>query len=188
MKTRTLGNFVFALVIVMLAAGAAGAEYTWHSYGGHSYALTQCRQSWIASEAEAALAGGHLVTINDAAENTWLASTFANTYCEGLDGIQWGVLANIGYYLNGNSWSWISGETVTYTNHYASFPEGGTHAYLHVDGHPYAPTWNANWPHTEPEGTMPAYGIMEIVPEPSGLLALASGILGMAGILRRRAR
>ncbi len=188
MKRRALCSLVFTVAITLTVVGAASAQYTWHSFGGHKYALTLNQQSWVASEAEAVLAGGHLVTINDVDENTWLTSTFANTYCAGFSGNAWGALVNIGYQWNGGSWSWISGEPVTYTNHYGSFPEGGTHAYLHVNYHPAAGTWNANPPHTEPGGPYPGYGIIEVVPEPSGLIALASGLVGAMGIIRRRAR
>jgi hypothetical protein len=186
MKRRALCVFVLTIAITLLALGTAGAAYTWHTYGGHNYALTGSQQPWIANEAEAVQAGGHLVTINDAAENAWLTSTFANTYCVGYEGNPWGAAADIGYYWDGAAWSWISGEGVTYTNLYSSFPGGGSHSYLHVDNHPSAGTWNANPVHTEPGQPLPMYGIIEVVPEPSGLLALASGLMGIAGVIRRR--
>lgn len=46
---------------------------------GHWYRLTSEALSWHEAEAEAVAAGGHLVTINDAAENQWLVATFGGS-------------------------------------------------------------------------------------------------------------
>ena len=42
---------------------------------GHTYYLLT-QNTWTASEAEAVTLGGHLVTINDSAENDWVLNTF----------------------------------------------------------------------------------------------------------------
>src|SRR5438045_3064478 len=44
---------------------------------GHSYYLLETA-AWTASEAEAATVGGHLVTINDLAEEQWVYATFSS--------------------------------------------------------------------------------------------------------------
>src|SRR5262249_28963539 len=49
-----------------------------YSYGGHYYALTSSAENWAAAEAEAVARGGHLVTINSAAEQTFLKNAFAS--------------------------------------------------------------------------------------------------------------
>lgn len=61
-------------------------------------------------------------------------------------------------------------------------------AYLHVDGHWAADTWNANPPHTVEGGTMLAYGVVErlATPLPPALWLLGSA-LGLLGVARRRA-
>src|SRR5438105_7832060 len=52
---------------------------SWIAYGGHLYApltLGGGQWSWSQLEANAVALGGHLVTINDQAEEDWLLSTF----------------------------------------------------------------------------------------------------------------
>ena len=43
---------------------------------GHTYYLLE-KTTWVAAEAEAVALGGHLATVNDAAEDAWLFATFA---------------------------------------------------------------------------------------------------------------
>jgi hypothetical protein len=188
MNARALGTLLFVLVAIATVGGAVHADYTWHSYGGHNYALTQGQNTWVNNEAEAVALGGHLVAIESAEENAWVSSTFVNTYCVGHEGDMWGALVQIGYYLNpaSGNWGWISGAPVEYTNYYPGFPMGGTHGYLHTNSHPAPGTWNANPPHTEPGGNMLGFGVIEVVPEPSGLLALLSGAGGLLGLAVRR--
>ena len=49
------------------------------TYKGNRYQLTSGKKSWTAAQQEAQAAGGHLVTINDAAEQRWLNQTFGNS-------------------------------------------------------------------------------------------------------------
>ena len=158
----SLAAVVLGISAALLCPGAQ-AQHVWHEYHGHQYALSLSQKPWLENEAEAVGAGGHLVTINGADENAWLASTFAGAYCHGYQGDIWGAAAQIGYYLSASSgrWEWVSGQSVTYTNVHSSFPYGGTHAYLHVAPHPWAGTWNANPQHTEPGCGNPTWGIIE---------------------------
>ena len=45
-------------------------------HGGHRYVLTDGAMTWTAAEAYAQTLGGHLVTVDDAAEQAWLTSNF----------------------------------------------------------------------------------------------------------------
>jgi hypothetical protein len=76
MSKRAVKTCLFILAISLGLAGNAGADYTWYSYGGHEYALTQSQLAWDV-EAEAVSLGGHLVTINNQDENNWLSNQFA---------------------------------------------------------------------------------------------------------------
>ncbi|MEO8270975.1 MAG: lectin-like protein, partial [Aureliella sp.] len=82
-----------------------------YSSGGHYYTLTSSAKNWADAEAEAIAKGGHLVTINSAAEQTFLKNVFASDahrydyYWTGFNDI-----ASEGTFV------WASGQPVTYTN------------------------------------------------------------------------
>ena len=75
------------------------------TYNSHTYLLSQVG-TWEEAQAEARRLGGNLVTINDAAEETWLQQTF------GTDEIWIGFTDQ----FTEGQWEWINGEAVTYTN------------------------------------------------------------------------
>jgi|ERR1035437_6957462 hypothetical protein len=71
----------------------------------HIYYLLSTN-TWTKAEAEAVTSGGHLVTINDAAEQAWVYSTFgSNEVWIGLTDRD----------VEG-TFQWVSGETSTYRN------------------------------------------------------------------------
>ena len=81
--------------------------------------LTSQALTWEQAQAEAESYGGNLVTINDAAEQQWLQSTFGNQwFWTGLNDAE----------TDGN-WQWASGEAVTYTN-WALYHPGGVGDYV----------------------------------------------------------
>ena len=79
---------------------------------------------WAEAEAFAISLGGHLVTINDAAENDWLIATFGTEYFIGLNDMA----------VEG-AWVWASGEPVTFTR----WLPGEPNDYL---GEDFAMIWN----------------------------------------------
>ncbi len=97
------------LVSAAVLAGSAMAAPTWTFHDGHYYALSETSGNWTQTEAEAAQYGGHLVSINSAAENAWLLSTYPQS-------------AFIGLYQTSESeepagnWAWINGDALSYTN------------------------------------------------------------------------
>ena len=74
---------------------------------GHSYYLLT-QNNWTGSEAEALTLSGHLVTINDAAENSWIFSNFSQP-----GRVLWLGLNDA---ATAGKFVWTSGQAVTYTN------------------------------------------------------------------------
>lgn len=107
---------VLAAAFVLAPASPAGAEILWGplfnpATGHHYYAASG--SSWMDLEAQAVARGGHLVAINDAAEQAWI-----ETYFSGMDGMAIGISDSATEGL----WAWTTGEPVTYTNWAAGAP------------------------------------------------------------------
>ena len=94
---------------------------------GNWYCMTPSAMTWTNAERYAVQNGGHLVTINDTAEQQWIKSNFSATTV-------W-----IGLYRDDGSnistgWKWIAGETSTYRNWYSGEPNnlGGNQLCVHM--------------------------------------------------------
>jgi len=72
---------------------------------GHDYLYVDDPMPWAEAEEFAVSLAGHLVTINDAAEDTWLVATLGTEYWIGFNDI-----------AAEGEWVWVSGEPVTFTN------------------------------------------------------------------------
>jgi hypothetical protein len=89
-------------------------EWFFNEATGHWYTLIAA-DTFEAAEAQAVGLGGHLVTVNDTAEQAWLYDTFdVNPFVIGLNDI--GEEGNF---------VWTSGEPVTYTNWCPGEPSNG---------------------------------------------------------------
>ncbi len=190
MKKLRLIFMSISLLLLIDFTSIANA-YEWHPYNEHEYSLTENWEPWVTAEQEAVNVGGHLATINDVAENSWLALTFNNAYGENHYGDPAYAGAYIGYYFNDTTWGWTSGEPVTYMNLCPAFPDGGTHGYLHTSVHGWWPeSWNAAPWVSEPGADSPLKGIIEhpyITPEPASMLLFGLGGASL-GFFRRLKR
>ena len=143
------------------------SDYDWvEGPDGHLYALTKDFGTWEQCQAEALAAGGHLATISDASENTFVAEIARNSYLRngvvyaGYNGV-WIGLQTVDPELK--TVEWVTGEPVEYT--YLFLPGLGdyyAHWYMHGASHTHWPgSWNCNPVHdTKP--AMNPRGVIEI--------------------------
>jgi len=107
---------------------AARKPYTsWHvnPANQHAYAVVDAG-TWAACESAAAALGGHLVTVNNAAEQEWLLEQF------GPETRYWIGLTDAG---SEGEWRWVTGEPLDYTNWAAEEPNDygpGSEDYAHM--------------------------------------------------------
>lgn len=93
----------------------SGKSFATNPTNGHKYCLTSPAK-WTEAEKEAVVVSGHLVTVNDQAEQDWLVQTFGNTnrYWIGLTDQN----------SEGN-FKWVSGEQTSYANWLPGEPNDG---------------------------------------------------------------
>jgi hypothetical protein len=206
MRYSVLKAFLF--VATGLTVSARGeAAYILHTatYGGHTYHLVAANQNlerihWAPAQAFAVSLGGNLVTVNDAAENTFLLNTFGPIAIAAANAAHpnaWITSMWIG--LNDvateGNWVWVSGEPVTYTNWKAGEPttdDAQDYAAILVDFRFGSPgEWHDVF--VDFRANDVTYGLIEIasinvVPEPGSIALFAFGIAAMCGVraVRRR--
>jgi len=129
---------------------------------GNSYYLLQST-SWTDSERQAIHLGGHLATINDAAEQDWVYQTFGG-YAGGKH-LLWIGLTDAR--VEGQ-YRWVSGQTPAYTNWASGEPNnsqgGEDYVAMYYPGHSSQSKWN-DWTNrvTDPIG-LPFNGVVEVQP------------------------
>jgi hypothetical protein len=144
-------------------------DFDWHHNPGtdHYYALTETGMSWDMLEALAVQTGGHLVSINDAAEEEWLYSTFGSS-------MFWIGLTD---YPDEGEYRWTNGDSATYLNWCPGEPSdtaGGAGSEDAVHTIPWVqcwndePTWITEFWDPDNEVTIPSYsGVIEVETDPS---------------------
>lgn len=83
----------------------------WKQFRGQWYALTRIHGPWELCETDARAAGGHLVTINDAEENTWLTEQYRNEVLPHRSSDKLSAAVWIGLHRHNEQWVWSNGET-----------------------------------------------------------------------------
>jgi hypothetical protein len=151
---------------------------------GHTYYLLSS-DTWTASQAAAVSLGGNLVTINDAAEQTWVFGTFAG-FGGATNRFLWIGLNDV---AAEGTFVWVSGEPLGFTNWAVGEPNNNNGNEDYVAMFPIlfsTGEWNDfnNGPF---EGFLSS-GVVEVapVPEPTTIVMAFSGLAGLAGIMRKR--
>ena len=193
MKTicKIIGIFALGLASPdVFAAPASGAIY--NPATGHYYYLLD-QSTWTDAESEALGLGGYLTTVNDAAENAWIYSTFSSY--NGVARNLWIGLTTGGAdgSVPGNYY-WVNGETATYRNWYDGQPIEDVEHFAEIigPGNFASSGWN-NVPDVTSDGysgttSLPNCGVVEVVPEPSACGMMVFGGALMIGRMSRRGR
>jgi hypothetical protein len=168
MTTAAVSLAVFTVACSASASMVAGPIT--NAANGHVYYLLSAN-TWTGSEAEAVALGGHLVTINDAAENAWVVNTFAH-YGGVLRPLWIGLTDRT---VEGN-FQWVNREALTYSNWNvltsepnnsggSGYEEDYTYIVQENSGNPtlLATFWN-DVPNDGYGVIPPIYGVVEIDP------------------------
>jgi hypothetical protein len=127
------------MTLLLGMAGQAAADETF-TYGGHTYVLVTTNQSWTSASQDCWSRNGALVTVGDAAENTFLASKLSDS------GINHAWIGLHDQWTEGY-FQWISGDSSSYRNWGTGEPNDTSPGEDFVELRPSG-TWNdlpASW-------------------------------------------
>ena len=109
MTPRLIVIFIGVVLISGPHSKAAVLDSEFNPSTGHTYYLLS-PSYWVDAEAEAVSLGGHLATVNDAAEDAWIGESFLPQDSNRLFWIGLNDLEEEGV------WKWASGEPFLYSN------------------------------------------------------------------------
>ncbi len=122
-------RFITGLSLIFcftLSSLVYSTEWYTNPANGNQYTVHTNSTSWQTAEEWAVSQGGHLVAINDQAENDWIVDTllpeFSNTQ------LLW-----IGLYKDNGVYNWVNGEPVIYTNWHPTQPDSDNLTVLDTD-------------------------------------------------------
>jgi len=140
-ESLTLVLVALSAVLATPARAQPGIVAGPFQYEGNTYYVLE-EATWTESGAAARAMGGHLITINDAAENEWVFQNIT-PHSTSHNGIWIGLNDEA---VEGR-WVWSSGQPVDYTNWLPGEPNGRTGenwVHLYPVGHNEASFWNDN--------------------------------------------
>lgn len=176
---------------VTLGTVEAAQAITFVAYNnGSSYYRTDTASSWATAQSQATSNNGNLVTINNAAEQTFLTNVFGTTqqFWIGFNDI-----------ATEGTFQWVSGQPVTYTNWGAGEPNNYAYPASQGGGDEDAAIMNFNgaglW--NDARSSDPFIGIVEVAGVPAqavpfefspGIGILALGACGAIAQLSSKAK
>jgi hypothetical protein len=115
---------------LILAMYAANQTAVTGYYNGHKYTLYNISMTWLEAEKYCEKLGGHLVTITDDDEQSFVNSLFDET----ASNCYW-----IGLSRSDENWEWVTGEEFNYSNWTKNEPnnEKNIEFYVHLFGKVY---------------------------------------------------
>lgn len=146
-----------------------------NSANGHAYYLLNFT-NWPAAEQIAVSLGGHLATINDAAENDWIFTMFGD-----YGGLERPLWIGLNDSAQEGNWIWVNGEPVTYFNWSPIEPNSGNGVFPDEDHvliwHPSSGYPLGSW--NDAPSNQLHYAVVEVATEPPPCAGNTTGLVGL---------
>src|SRR5436853_7230475 len=127
MQTKLFKQFLavgaFLCALINSQAGLAVLDAAINPANNHTYYLLS-NSTWTAAESQAVLLGGHLVTVNDQAENDWVWNRWGTNRSLWI-GLHDPVFNDGTGAQHGSNFVWASGEVTAFKNWNSGEPNNG---------------------------------------------------------------